>query len=63
MTVNVASPRTPSLVALMTAFPGDAAEINPESETLAIAELELCQTIGRSGRGTPLASCGVATPR
>jgi len=63
ITVKVPSPRTPSLVALITAVPGDAAEIMPESVTLAIAELELCQAIGRSARGAPLASLGVATAR
>jgi hypothetical protein len=63
ITVKVPSPRTPSLVALITAVPGDAAEIIPESVTLAIAELELCHTIGRSARGAPAASVGVATAR
>src|SRR5450759_1986308 len=36
ITIKVLSPRTPSLVALITAVPGDAAEIMPESVTLAI---------------------------
>jgi hypothetical protein len=61
ITVKLLSPRTPSLVALMIALPGNNADTRPAALTLAITELELCQTIGRSGRGTPLASLGVAT--
>jgi hypothetical protein len=61
ITVRLASPLTPSLVALMTAIPDNNAETIPASVTLAIAELELSQTIGRPVRGAPLASLGVAT--
>jgi hypothetical protein len=61
ITVKLASPRTPSLVALITAVPANDAEITPASVTLAIAELELSQTIGRPERGAPLPSLGVAT--
>ena len=61
ITLKLPSPRTPSLVALITVVPGVAAEIRPASETLAIAGLELCQTIGRLVRGAPVASLGVAT--
>ena len=61
ITVRLPSPRTPSLVALITALPGSKAEIMPTAETLAIAELELSQTIDRLVRGAPPASLGVAT--
>jgi hypothetical protein len=61
ITVRLASPLTPSLVALMTAAPDANAEMIPASETLAIRELELCQTIGLPMSGAPLASLGVAT--
>src|SRR5258706_10974674 len=59
-TLMLAWALTPSLVALMVVLPGATAEIIPESVTLAIAELELCQVIGRSERGPPLASRAVA---
>jgi predicted anti-sigma-YlaC factor YlaD len=61
ITVKLLWPCTPSLVALITAVPGVAAEITPASETLAIAELELSQMIGLLARGAPFASLGVAT--
>jgi hypothetical protein len=61
ITLRLASPRTPSLVALITAVPGTHAEIIPASDTLAIAALELSQAIGRPARGAPSASLGVAT--
>ena len=53
-------PRTPSLVAEMTAVPGATAEIMPTSLTLATCELEVPQTMGRLARGAPSASLGVA---
>jgi hypothetical protein len=53
----------PSATALTTAVPGATAEIIPESFTLAIDALEVYQVTGRSVRGVPFASFGVAIAR
>jgi hypothetical protein len=62
-TLMLACALTPSLVAVIVAAPGATAEIIPVSLTVAMAEEELCQITGRSVRGSPVASRGVAVAR
>jgi hypothetical protein len=56
VTVNVAPPVCPSIVALMRALPTATAVTTPVAETVATPPLLVTQLTGRPGSGSPLAS-------
>jgi hypothetical protein len=60
VTVTVASPNTPSLVARTRAVPGETAETSPLVETLAMASAEELHATARPASALPCASRGVA---
>jgi hypothetical protein len=60
VTVTVAVPERPSLVAVIVADPGATAVTSPVADTVATAVPELDHVTARPSRGTPLADCGVA---